>query len=239
MNDRDSRQERFSDELFDRLVDGELPEAQRRELLGRLDDEPNGWRRCAMAFLEAQCFEEGLGALLAEEVWPDTPAKPSPTVTPGPPRFWRRASRHLGTVAAMAASFLVALSVGLYWQNTRPAAAPVHHVAGEPAPAVATENATGTSPLQRPSSPWQMVTLAGNKDSGPIQLPAVEKNSIDEDDLRSLPVAVPSELFDSLRKAGHDVKRSRQYVPIRLQDGRRLVVPVDQYDVLQSKPDYQ
>ena len=43
---------------FDRLVDGELSDAERRRLLASLDDEPGGWRCCALAFLEAQAWRE-------------------------------------------------------------------------------------------------------------------------------------------------------------------------------------
>src|SRR5688500_12364420 len=39
---------------LDLLADGELGDDRRRELLSRLDEQPDGWRRCAMAFLEAQ-----------------------------------------------------------------------------------------------------------------------------------------------------------------------------------------
>jgi len=46
--------------LFDRLADGELDEAGRRALLSRLDDIPGGWRRCALAFLEAQAWRSEL-----------------------------------------------------------------------------------------------------------------------------------------------------------------------------------
>src|SRR5262245_7197050 len=42
------------DVLFDRLVDGELSADERRHFLTSLDDRPDGWRRCAIAFLEAQ-----------------------------------------------------------------------------------------------------------------------------------------------------------------------------------------
>ena len=41
---------------IDRLIDGELDEHERRELLLRLDTMPDGWRRCALAFLEAREF---------------------------------------------------------------------------------------------------------------------------------------------------------------------------------------
>ena len=39
------------DILFDRLVDGEISAAERRELLESLDSRPGGWRQCALAFM--------------------------------------------------------------------------------------------------------------------------------------------------------------------------------------------
>jgi anti-sigma factor RsiW len=47
---------------IDRLVDGELDESTRRELLRRLDSVPDGWRRCALAFVEAQEFGQAARA---------------------------------------------------------------------------------------------------------------------------------------------------------------------------------
>ena len=49
----------------DLLVDGEMDEADRRALLLQLEHEPDGWRRCAMAFLEAQCWKAELGKMAA------------------------------------------------------------------------------------------------------------------------------------------------------------------------------
>src|SRR5262245_830538 len=45
---------------LDRLVDGELSDTDRRELLVALDQEADGWRRCALAFLESQALSEQL-----------------------------------------------------------------------------------------------------------------------------------------------------------------------------------
>src|SRR6476660_6662394 len=41
---------------IDRLVDGELGEHEQRQLLVALEAEPEGWRRCALAFVEAQSW---------------------------------------------------------------------------------------------------------------------------------------------------------------------------------------
>jgi hypothetical protein len=46
--------------LIDRLVAGELTEVERRELLLSLESEPDGWRRCALAFLEDQAWRTRL-----------------------------------------------------------------------------------------------------------------------------------------------------------------------------------
>ena len=46
--------------LIEMLVDGELDESSRRDLLIRLEDLDGGWRFCAITFLEAQCVSETL-----------------------------------------------------------------------------------------------------------------------------------------------------------------------------------
>jgi len=51
------------DTRFDRLVDDELGEEERRELAGPTGRRTGGWRRCALAFLEAQCWRETLGEM--------------------------------------------------------------------------------------------------------------------------------------------------------------------------------
>jgi hypothetical protein len=92
------------DRLIDRLVDGELPDALRRELLLRLEGEPDGWRRCALAFLEAQTWREALGPLAAP-----APAVVRPAaVSAGPARKanpWRPVARWAGLAASLAAAF--------------------------------------------------------------------------------------------------------------------------------------
>ena len=55
-----SAQPILDDRLLDRLVDGELDGPQRAQLLAAIDAEPGAWRRCAMAFLEAQAWEGAL-----------------------------------------------------------------------------------------------------------------------------------------------------------------------------------
>jgi hypothetical protein len=58
---------RLDDRVLDRLVDGELDDAERGQALRALDAEPDGWRRCATAFLEAQCWRTALTTESAAE----------------------------------------------------------------------------------------------------------------------------------------------------------------------------
>ena len=56
--------------LIDRLVDGELSGDERRHLLASLEAQPDGWRRCALAFVEAQTWRGAMGSLLREGAAP-------------------------------------------------------------------------------------------------------------------------------------------------------------------------
>src|SRR5205823_4263901 len=60
----------LDEHLFDLLADGELTDESRRELLGRLDRESDGWRRCALAFLEAQAWRGESRSIVRESIAP-------------------------------------------------------------------------------------------------------------------------------------------------------------------------
>jgi hypothetical protein len=95
------------DRLIDRLVDGELAEGERRDLLLRLETEPNGWRRCAMGFLEAQSWRVAFGP----HVHP-AHVVPRPTLAPAGPGDKRTAWVQIARLAALAAAFVAAFAMG-------------------------------------------------------------------------------------------------------------------------------
>ena len=120
---------------IERLVDGQLDEASRRQLLERLDREPEGWRRCALAFLEDQCWREALAPSLDSK--PDEPlasvdrhtdavsagAQTSDAALPGGRRWWRQPRQLVASAAnhlALAAGLLIAFGLG--WSLARPGA---------------------------------------------------------------------------------------------------------------------
>ncbi len=232
---------------FDMLVDDELGEAERRELLAGLDDEPGGWRRCALAFLEAQSWKKELGAFLLEPA-DRKPAGQLPTkpYTKTPVRRSRRSrlGRHVATWSAVAASFLLAMFLGRELQDAW-LSDTIAPVPGVPIDAVADLRAPVTVPARpeealdgasrhsdAPSGPWQLVTLAGPDGTvGEIKLPAIERDKLDENWLAGVPAAMPADVLRALERTGHKVRQRRELLPLRMKDGRRLVVPVDQVDV--------
>ncbi|MEN6457484.1 MAG: hypothetical protein ABFC63_01015 [Thermoguttaceae bacterium] len=216
------------DVRFDRLVDGELSETERRELLAGLDNESGGWRRCALAFLEAQCWRQVLGDMAQPR---PEPKVNRPVVTRRPPWLSR-----VTTGTAMAASFLVALWL-VSWASRQGPVGTLHAPGNNDIAHVsqpmnrAAEDATGRS-QSSPSSPWQLVTLSTPDNQGrSIRLPAIEGNGVDRRWLQNLPPAIPDDVLGALARTGHQVQQRRQLVPISAQDGRRLVVPVDQVEV--------
>jgi len=56
----------FDWQELDRLVDGRLDEDAYRELLCQIDADPDGWKQCALAFLEHQALEKELGAFASD-----------------------------------------------------------------------------------------------------------------------------------------------------------------------------
>ena len=218
------------DTRFDRLVDGQLSEQQRHDLLAGLDDEQGGWRRCALAFLESQCWKQALGAIVRESV-----PSVEPVAATRPPRSaW---SGRLGTVLAMAASFMLAMWLGWWVQHDRVG---LHGVLTDKGGIGELAQNIGLRPepasrVDAPRSPWRTVTVSApgrNGEPGPtFNLSAVERDNIDEQWLRSVPPAIPEEVLQALNRTGHEIQQRRELVSAPLEDGRRLVVPVDRVEV--------
>jgi hypothetical protein len=228
---------------FDRLVDGELSESQRKELLTSLDQAPDGWRRCALAFLEAQCWKKELGSLrhTVPAGSPTAVQIAQPNKRNSPP------FRLPGTLLAMVASFLLVMGAGILWQQwgNRPGGSfgisGTNQIAGNIGRQPATmTSASQTSAAQangqsnNAGAPWQWVKLtpAGSTDSDQtVQLPAIQRDRIDEQWLQSLPSPIPENVVQALRRNGYEVQRQQELMPMPLKDGRQLVVPVDQVEV--------
>ncbi len=236
---------RTPDERFDLLVDGELGDAERSNMLSRLDHEPEGWRRCALAFLEAQCWKSEMGKMPrssqaprveAESVVAQPIARQAFTTSPS---VWRQ---YLATGLAMAASFMVALVLGSGMRNGwtggsshLPGNSEVAQTSQElPLPA---SNPAAIHELVDAKSPehWEVVTLATAKSSGraseTFQVPAIQRDAIDSEMLERFSGSMPADMLRAFQESGHSVTQRHEIVPIQMNDGRRLVVPVNHVQI--------
>ncbi len=218
---------RMDDErILDRLVDDELTEEDRKTLLAALDDEPGSWRRCALAFLEAQTWR-GVLRKVHEEERPPAQTPPQVTLAPRP----EKPSRFFELCLAMAACVVMAFGIGVWVRSMW--SLPGSGEGGSFQ--IANDSRVPRTLVPQPVSQWHRARLNFDDPStqGPdnIELPVREIENLTEDHLHQNRSALPEDVRRALERSGHRKIQRRQLVPIPLKDGRRLVVPVEQVDV--------
>jgi hypothetical protein len=206
---------------IDRIVDGGLSPAQLREATARLDATPDGWKRCALAFLEAQCWTE----TLREPSRPQTAA--TITITSPPPRF-RRLGPALAAAVALAAFATGWFSgrVDRHEQQPTIAAAPS---APEPSPiAPPVEPDEPTPPAIREVARLRVAT---GPDAPIADVPILDGPGLDPNWLMRQPMPVSDQQQAALERQGYSLDQQRRLVAMPLADGRHVVVPVDQVQI--------
>jgi anti-sigma factor RsiW len=223
------------DILLDRLVDGELSADERRRLLASLEDRPDGWRRCALAFLEAQAWREQLGRVVSE-----SPATEKPTPAPAD-RPTRR--RYLVSFPALAASLLVAFGLGVAVRQSvlsprLPGPNPRAQIAANDTRD--TRSAASAEPVKPDSDVvtlWVRDQATGR--AQPVRVPLVDARTLDSQLGLEFQPALPAYVRDELRAEGYDVQSKRRYAPLRIDGGRSMVVPVEDTRIVPvSQPVY-
>jgi hypothetical protein len=221
-------------DAVERLVDGELSADEYRQALAALEDEPGGWRRCALAFLEAQA--------LAVELPRVTKGGASPSVMPA-----KADVKHLSNMVmllAMAASFLVVFGLGiaapgLLRFGTQETSGSGNSLAQQPGPNVvpdsAVPEAVGSQQLDdepRYVGDVQLVFDGGTKSSPEAgRVPIYDVGRHVNAYLADESPALAPEMVDLVRQLGFDVRHQQQYLPAPLDDGRQIIVPVDGYQI--------
>lgn len=247
MNDSNWDQSDAASE-FDRLIDGELPDDERRQLLQRLERQPDGWRRLALGFLEAQCWRETAGSFSPRENdnAGNAPARPLSLL--------KRKRSSIGTPLAMAASFLLAFTLGLAlrgaWRSAneaptlasadRSAPAASHDaLAGADLPAYASTCLNEHDSSNEHDNGWNDWSSASLDEVDEYWLPP-ELETSDASALSGSPSpALPQHVVRHLQRLGREVQTERSFWPVTLDDGRRALVPVDRVDIRFVGNDYQ
>ncbi len=223
----------------------------------RLDARPDGWRRCALAFLEAQCWTEAL------RPWDGTvPAAPEESATWTGKESWpgrvvpaalpasRSPRRWIGPALA-AGMALAAFSAGWLGHAVRDEGAARHTVAPAPQEQVKTDERAPAriTPADAPTEPLRPGSIAGlpterlptvrevarlrfgGRDGTIAEVPILAGPGINPLWLMEQPPPVSEQEQALLRRQGYELDQQRRLVTVPLADGRRAAVPVDRVRV--------
>ena len=211
--------------LIDQLVDGELSGDERRHLLASLEAQPDGWRRCALAFIEAQAWRSAMGSLVAEAP-PTPPLREVPKTSQSPDDSSRF---QLGTWFAVAASVVVAFGIGRLMGVNQSTSSPAPQIAS--APDQSPIEAPASDPPVRGGPSGDAVTLVVNDRNGVpqrIEVPLVEGRQLGRA-FGDVPGWSP-EIDRRFDEQGLDLTARRRYAPIYFEQQNKIVpmvVPVD------------
>jgi len=226
------------DQRFDRLVDGELGPEEYNDLLRSLDQRPEGWRRCALAFLEAQAFRRELAELAGE---PDMSVRASRLSDANTSNI-----RRWPALLAVAASFLLAFGMGVLfqggWSGTPSETEGVPIVKedprsespGEPPRDVEiaeTPTPKATQPSDYRGNVKLIVERPDGSGSDEFETPLYELSPenawmLSEDRFRA-----PPEIERMLQRMGRELRWDQQVVPLETDDGQRVLIPFRQLEI--------
>jgi hypothetical protein len=213
------------DRELERLADGEFSPMALRDLFGRLDQTEDGWKRAALALVEAQALRTACRSVLA----------PPPAVVRAEPRRQPTSQPVRGRRELFAVAVAVLLTCGLGWWSipSTPWVDPVSVPMAQALPA-----------NEEPPALVQAVQMtfsgADGEWSEPVTAPV-----IDADDPAALPWLTARPAFsdavrEKLASEGQRIHQQQRWVPVELADGRVGVVPVTDLVVAPARPsDYQ
>lgn len=232
---------------LDRLADGELPLDEQRQLLTVLENQPDGWRRCALAFVESQALRGEM-----QHITTDNPlsqlADREQTIAIAPRADGQRRSSNRWRWFAMAASVLMAFLLGIAAQNWLPKSGlkdyPQQIAVTQPETPSASPQENTMAATEKQSDPstgastkkWQALKVtipsADGTSEQTVQVPLV---AADEQKLKTMMEKQEPLLSDvaleALQSTGHEVTQHRAYYPVQLEDGTQAVVPMDFVEV--------
>jgi anti-sigma factor RsiW len=218
------------DVLLDRLVDGELLPTERRQLLEAFDRRPGEWRRCALAFLEAQSWREEIGHV-AHALPSENNDLMSPAVSVSP----RRSSRlsKVATWLALAASLILAFGLGWIGHESETSIAGGSRVGTSPQ--IASVNPSSNPESHNGTRSDDALTFFV-KDAGgrkqPVRVPLVDADTLDKQLGIQFQTGMPDDVRNQLKDRGYAVKSKRQYAPLWLENGRPLILPVEDTNII-------
>ena len=212
---------------LDRLVDGELDDAEYQQLIEQLEHDPDGWRRCAATFLEAQAWSRTFDGLYKSAIVSEAKTALPRVDCRGTP--WSPLTLAAGILFAFGSGFLANQWLPV---ETRPSEMVVQQddVPSEDDASVMTQAIASNDDPQTRSDRTELVEVATDE-YGKVDL-----------DLNAVYHEQEAEYEQFLREMearGHVVRRYYGQLPVKLQDGREGTLPVEEFEIVPVRGDFQ
>ncbi len=236
-------------ELIDLLVDGELDDIRRIQLIEMLDVSPGGWKQCALGFLENQELKNAFSAPWDEV---ESPEKSGALPNVVPTRFvgsrkpsvneMRFSPRKRGFFwGALAGCLLIGVAVGFvirHFPNSFPeqslfVKSPLNREGlrnspEEPAFVQNWEMPSLETRLGQTAPQYRPIRLQSEgRLSDHVSVPCYDNKTLDPKSLPELNDAASRNLTQQLRNAGHEVDVRRRHFIVPGKNGEHILVPVD------------
>lgn len=200
----DAVDDTVDDAALDRLVEGELTETARRELLMQLDAMPDGWRRCALAFLEAQAWRTALSPMVVGSALEMTAAVElklnSAASVAVCPQIKSERRRFVGRSIAWAACLCVGFVSGMIWRGESQLSTPQIVAKAEPSEV---READAVEPTSNPTA---------------TQMPVADGK-------------FPEYVRTQLERRGYQIVQKPRLLPVEIEPGRTVFVPVSRMEL--------
>jgi len=224
---------------LDKLVDGELSPNELQTLVQKFDNEPNGWRLCGLAFLEAQAFGQTIPLIHQS---PSPPVAELPDVSLKDRRTdGVTSSLSHWTLLATAVSFMLigcSIAFALQAWNQVPASPSFNNLANRPTEG----NETPLPPQgshQSPSLPtvntpndelpeFVYLTQWNGANVASIPIPVDRSRPFDPNQNWDADWGISQEEIANIRAYGHEVATLNHLIPVSLESGKQLVVPMQE-----------
>ena len=222
---------------LDWFAEGELSVEQRTELFHRLDLEPDGWKRCALALLEHRALTNSLDSLREHaSVTPDDPGKVAL-----PAGHANSPSQTVWFNRAIAVTLACLLFVSGYWLaghqqsegiDQRVAPMAVHpllqQIANQEKDVMLAVNQAVERVSVHDRELIALVTL--ERDNDLLLLPVIQSETLNRQLTEFPEPRIPGPLSRQLTQSGFAIQPHRQFLSVHHQDGSSEVLPVNMLD---------
>ncbi len=257
MTNRETDPMQAIEDLIDKMVDGGMMPDELSKSIERLDAAPDGWRRCALAFLETQSWAEvfrSMDGTISEEA-PATvagfPSRSFATLNPAPSTLATAPRPRLFAMSLAAGIAMVAFTLGWLGHGIRTRGA----VERNASPDLASDSKAAESYAShvrhdaRPPEPLRPGSIAGlpsdrlptvrevarlrfgTGDVRAAEVPIFAGPGVSERWLLEQPPPVSERDRALWKRQGYEFQQQRRFLSVPLADGRRATVPVDHVKV--------